>query len=66
MTQKKEWRRKENMTEKMKKNNIIRFEQTNNLPPMHMKILQTKSKLCGAFNKSPDFFVQAFKIVVDS
>ena len=22
--------------------------------------------LCGAFNKFPDFFVQAFKIVVDS
>ena len=23
-------------------------------------------KLCGTFNKFPDFFVQAFKIVVDS
>ena len=22
--------------------------------------------ICGAFNKFPDFFVQAFKIVVDS
>ena len=24
------------------------------------------ASLCGAFNKFPDFFVQAFKIVVDS
>ena len=22
--------------------------------------------ICGAFNKFPDFFVQAFKIVIDS
>ena len=27
---------------------------------------KTKVKLCGAFNKFPDFFVQVFKIVVDS
>ena len=26
----------------------------------------TYAKLCGAFNKVPDFFVQAFKIVIDS
>ena len=28
--------------------------------------LGTKCVLQGAFNKFPDFFVQAFKIVVDS
>ena len=25
----------------------------------------TQYELCGTFNKFPDFFVQAFKIVVD-
>ena len=25
-----------------------------------------RSNVCGAFNKFPDLFVQAFKIVVDS
>ena len=28
--------------------------------------IQLRAYLCGAFNKLPDFFVQASKIVVDS
>ena len=35
-----------------------------------MKVFALKnylhSYICGAFNKFPDFFVQAFKIVIDS
>ena len=30
------------------------------------KDVWNKAHICGAFNKFPDFFVQAFKIVVDS
>ena len=32
----------------------------------HMTQKEYKRKVCGAFNKFLDFFVQAFKIVVDS
>ena len=30
------------------------------------QVLLSDTVLCGAFNKFPDFFVQAFKIVIDS
>ena len=33
---------------------------------MDLALNNQRKLICGAFNKFPDFFVQAFKIVVDS
>ena len=33
---------------------------------IHLQVIYIYIYICSSFNKFPDFFVQAFKIVVDS